>query len=90
MASSDRPYWRSENRGESFGGEPSMSQGLRWSFPRPGRVVLALLLANAGVFLLQVFFDQRPASTLTSLFAVTGEAFWQVWRYVTFQFLHAS
>lgn len=67
-----------------------MSQGLRWSFPRPGRVVLALLLANAGVFLLQVFFDQRPASTLTSLFAVTGEAFWQVWRYVTFQFLHAS
>ena len=90
MALDDRPYWRGANRGETFGGDAPVVQGPRWSFPRPGPMVLALLLANAGVFILQVFLDQGRQQTLTSLLAVTAESFWQVWRYLTFQFLHGS
>lgn len=90
MGMDDRPYWREENRNETFGDAAPVGQGLGWSFPRPGRVVMALMLANAAVFILQVFLDQGPHGPITSAFAVTAQSFWQVWRYLTFQFLHGS
>ncbi len=51
-----------------------------------------LLLVNLAVFVVQVLYaftarrgGQEP---LSSTLGVTAEGWWQVWRYLTFQFLH--
>lgn len=85
MGLGNRPYWRGD--GGSTGG---MSVGL----PRPGQVVTSLLIANVVVFVAQIFLDRRtpghPVGLMSGLFGVTVRQFWQVWRYVTFQFLHGD
>ena len=57
--------------------------------PKPGQVVKWLLIINVGVFIPQVILEHGP-STLTGqrMLGATVGGFWQVWRYVTFQFLH--
>jgi len=79
-----RPYMRQDGYGQGSGA---------FGLPRPTKVVKFLLIANIGVFLLQMLsraIFRRPGGVdpLSSAFGVTVGGFWQVWRYVTFQFLH--
>jgi len=59
-------------------------------FPRPGSAVKFLLVANIAVFFLQIIFQSFFKFNLSQLFGVVPEDWWQVWRYVTFQFLHGG
>ena len=90
MGLHDRPYWREPQRG-GLGGAGG---GMRLSLPRPGRPVKVLLILNLAVFVLQMFLD-RPRrygdpGLMSLWFGATVGGYWQVWRYVTFQFLHAD
>ncbi|MFB3891002.1 MAG: rhomboid family intramembrane serine protease [Phycisphaerae bacterium] len=90
MGLHDRRYWRGDDGRDGSGGGTTVSLGL----PRPGRAVGGLLIANFIVFLLQMFMD-RPsaefrAGTMSAWFGVTVGSFYEVWRYLTFQFLHAD
>lgn len=93
MGLHDRPYWRDDfdrGGGKGFG---KIFVGM----PKPTSVVKWLLLANIAVFVLQIFFD-RPVATasgiraghMTQWLGVTGAEWWQLWRYVTFQFQHGG
>jgi membrane associated rhomboid family serine protease len=60
--------------------------------PRPSRAVKFFLLVNFGVFFFQLLsagmLRSRGVDPLASVFGVTVGGFWQIWRYLTFQFLH--
>jgi membrane associated rhomboid family serine protease len=77
--------------GESGGGTMG---GLTIGMPKPGHVVKYLLILNAVVFVLQLFVDRPrqgwPYGMLSGNLGVTVAAWWQIWRYITFQFLHAD
>jgi len=77
----DRPYYRQQQPGGfGHGGLPS------FGLPRPTQMIKYLLIANVVVFFLQLIFRGR----LELAFAATGARPWQLWRLVTFQFLHAG
>ena len=81
MGLHDRPYWREDfDRGGQRAGR--VFAGM----PRPTSAVKWLLIANIAVFVLQLI----PGHIMTAIFAVVPPAWWQLWRYVTFQFLHAG
>jgi len=90
MGLNDRPYWREEQPAGPMGGMGRVQVGM----PKPGRAVKALLMMNIAVFIIQAFLDQPspryPAGPLSSQLGVTVGGVWQFWRYITFQFLHAS
>ena len=82
----NRPYMR-ENGHRQGGG--SYTFGL----PKPPKVVRFLLIANLAVFVLQIASQAMHRrgvgfDPISSVFGVTVGGFWQVWRYITFQFLH--
>lgn len=81
MGLHNRPYMRDDfnsgggrSLGSVFGGMPRPKQAVKW-----------LLIANVAVF-----FLQQILLGLTSATAVIPSAWWQVWRYLTFQFLHGG
>ena len=90
MGIHDRPYMTG-GEGGGYGGGGRTGGGLMVGMPRAGRAVKALLLINVVVFVLQMILDQPrqgyPAGLLSAWFGATPAAFWQLWRYVTFQFL---
>jgi len=78
----DRPYARHDFDRQP----PRQFGGMTMGLPRPGRVVKYLLIVNVAVFFLQIFFGDLLVAGL----AVVPAWWWQVWRYVTFQFLHGD
>lgn len=95
MGLHDRPYWQDGDAGSGSGpgsGQAPRGGGLMVGMPRAGRAVKTLLLINVVVFVLQMLLDQAragyPFGMISAWFGATPAAFWQVWRYVTFQFLH--
>ena len=87
MGLHDRPYWRDEGRtggGAGGGGFGGMTVGL----PRPTPAVKYLLIINLTVFVLQLILQFVLRVPVSSIFGATVADFWQVWRYLTFQFLH--
>jgi membrane associated rhomboid family serine protease len=84
----NRPYMRGSQYDQGGGGGLGSGLGL----PKPTKVVKYLLIANLAVFVLQllgrVVFKRAGADPLSTVFGVTVGGFWQVWRYLTFQFLH--
>jgi len=85
----DRPYWR-DDAGYPSGGGGGIMRGMGIGMPKPGKVVKWLLIINGGMFLLQLIFDLGMSVSLSKIFGVTVKDFWQVWRYMTFQFLHST
>ncbi len=82
--------------GTGYGGQSGggLMSGLTIGMPKPGQVVKYLLIINAAVYVLQLFLD-RPGGgwrygMLSDNLGVTVAAWWQIWRYFTFQFLHAD
>ena len=59
------------------------------AFPKPGIVVKWLLIGNIGAFVLQMIASTAGID-LADYFGAGGWAWWQVWRYLTFQFLHGG
>jgi membrane associated rhomboid family serine protease len=58
-----------------------------WGMPRPGRAVATLLLVNLAAFVVQHIV---LADRATAWLAVVPARWWELWRYLTFQFLHAD
>jgi membrane associated rhomboid family serine protease len=65
----------------------SLAEGMTIGMPKATTAVKWLLAINFAVFVMQLF---DRAGALTYNLGVTVGAFWQIWRYVTFQFLHAD
>ena len=85
MGFQERPYYR-ENQPYRGGGMP------HFHLPKLTPVVKWLLIINVGAFILQII-GQRQASGLMApfverWFALLSDTPFQVWRLVTFQFLH--
>jgi len=74
----DRQYWQ----------EPGPTGGVFAGLPRPSSAVKLLLLANIAVFAAQLLLPILLRVDLAGSLGVTVGAFWQLWRYVSFQFLH--
>ncbi len=83
----DRPYMQKDYN-------PPTGGGITFGMPKPSRAVKYLLIINLVVFVVQIFLDRPrvgwPAGIISGLFGVTVGDFWQVWQYVTCQFLHAD
>jgi len=93
MGIHDRPYWKEQPAGGG-GGYGGGGGQMRLAFPRPTSAVKVLLIVNIVVFVLQLFADRptvrHPAGVMTQWLGISVGTFWQVWRYLTFQFLHAD
>ena len=76
-------HYTDSNQGPSGGG-----RGIMFGMPRPGAMVKRLLIINCVVFVVQMFSDR--SGEVSMLFGASAAGWWQVWRYVTFQFLHAD
>ncbi len=79
----DRPYAHYE-----YDSGPPGRGGIFRGMPRPGKVVKWLLILNIGAFFLEAIPSVRDFLLLW--FTVIPVYWWQLWRYVTFQFLHAG
>jgi len=93
MGLDDRRYGQSGRGGDMFGGRGGGGGGMGMSMPKLTPAVKVLLIINVAVYVLQLFFDQPSrfnVGQMSAYFGVTVNSFWQLWRYVTFQFLHAT
>ncbi len=86
MGMESRTYWRGGGGGGYGGGGLGM--------PKPQKGVGTLLIINFGVFVLQAITRDvgNPAGygRITDLFGAIASDWWQVWRLITFQFLHGG
>jgi len=86
MGLHDRPYMQDD---ASFtGGGGGMMRGISAGLPKPSKAVKWLLIINGVAFVLQLVFDLGFSIRLSDWLGATAGGFWQVWRYLTFQFLH--
>jgi membrane associated rhomboid family serine protease len=82
MTFQDRQYYN-ENQSSSFRGPGG---GMSFGLPRLTPAVKYLLIANIVIFILQSIYEGK----LEPLFCATAFHPWQIWRLLTFQFLHAG
>jgi len=81
----DRPYWR---EGQDAEGAGEFARGFTVGMPRLTKAVKYLLIVNVAVFIAQLVLLAANLD-LSRAFGATVWGWWQVWRYVTFQFLHS-
>ncbi len=88
----NRTYWKTQQGGYRETGYSS--SGLTYGLPRPSTAVKVLLIVNIAVFIVQMLLGKNRGAydlpLMNSLLGVTVSGWWQVWRYITFQFLHAD
>ncbi len=63
--------------------------GIGVGMPKPGPAIRWLLIINISVFLCQLIFE-TAGFKISDFFGATLGGWWQLWRYITFQFLHAD
>ena len=85
MGLHDRPYMRDDAAPMGGGG---LMRGMSVGLPKISRVVKWLLIINAAAFVLQLVFEKNFNIPVSGWFGATVGGFWQIWRYLTFQFLH--
>lgn len=81
----DRDYTQA-NFQSQFHNAPQM----RMTFPQITPVVKWLLIINFTVFFVQILGANRPLVTWFSVFPVSLWTTLQIWRFVTYQFLHGG
>ena len=82
MGFQDRPYY---HEGQQYG--PNRPGGMAGSgMPRMTPAVKYLLIINVAVFIMQSFGN----GAIEGVFAATTAEPFQIWRLITFQFLHAD
>ncbi len=84
MSWRDRPYSSGEYGG--YGG------GMGLGFLRPTPVVLGIIVACFAIFVFAAFSQslERAAYEAGALFLPPVKPAWQVWRFVTYQYLHGG
>ena len=84
MSWRDRPY----SGGGEYGGYGGMGLGLL----RPTPAVLGIIIACFVVYLLAAFSRSVAvaATDYGALIPPPGRPIWQVWRFVTYQYLHGG
>lgn len=86
MALDDRSYWRED----SEGGYPADGRArLRLGLPKPTRGVIALIVLCLAVFIVESF-SLRIRFALEESLALWADRMAQLWRLISFQFLHAD
>lgn len=85
MSLNNRPYWRDGGDGNDAAGGRVLRPGL----PRPTRGVVALMIACFALFLTGTF-SRAAEGSLMGAMALLSDRMAQVWRLVTFQFLHGG
>ena len=92
MSFQDRHY-----RGQpgQYGPPGGGAGGLRFGLPKPTRVVKYLLIINTVIFVIQLIFRNQAQSgradfSIEQWFAAVSWHPWEIWRLVTFQFLHGD
>jgi len=66
----------------------SGTRGMGLVFPKPGPAVKWIMIICGAVWFVQLI-TQNSGSPLSVSFGARAEDWWQVWRYITFQFLHS-
>lgn len=92
MGFNDRSYLRGGGSGGGGNGG-GFGRQITVGMEKPPQAVKMLLMINLGVFVLQMLLgksSEHPRGVLSAYFGATAEAWWQLWRYVTFQFLHST
>lgn len=85
MGFQDRPYYREpQPSGPGGFGRPT------FSLPRLTPMVKYLLIANFAIYILQIIGWRRETAFIEEWFAAVSWKPWQIWRLITFQFLHAG
>ena len=82
----DRPYMRDDQQG-FYGSGPGGH--MRLALPKPTRLVLGLMIACALVFFLTLL-SGRSNSPLYRWLSLRAVRSYQLWRFVTFQFVHGD
>ncbi len=77
------------HQGGGPGGGAVFRSGIGVGLPKPGPAIKWLLIINIAVFLCQQIFE-AGGFHLSAYFGATLGGFWQLWRYITFQFLHGD
>ena len=88
MGLGNRTYWRDDQ--SSAWDRPSRGSSIFGGMPKPGHVVKYLLIANLVVFVCQLIFQAVTKVSASFYLGASVAAWWQIWRYVTFQFLHST
>ena len=83
MGFQERPYYR-DNQPQRGGGMPG------FHLPALTSVVKGLLIINVAVFILQIIGRRGETYFVEQWFALLSERPWEVWRLLTFQFLHGG
>lgn len=86
MGLDDRPYAREESTFSAGYGARGRGGNFLGGMPRPGQVVKTLLMLNGIMYIAQLF----GSGLVERFLAADSAAWWQVWRYVSFQFLHST
>lgn len=88
MVFQDRPYYREQPSYGPGGGQP------RFGLPRLTPMVKYLLIVNCAVFILQLIYRKQALPgeipTIEKWFAAINGHSLEIWRVITFQFLHGS
>ena len=71
------------------GGGAVYRSGIGVGLPKPGPAIRWLLIINISGFICQLIFE-AGGFHLSAYFGATLGGFWQLWRYITFQFLHGD
>jgi len=86
----DRDYYRTQSDGYrgGFGGFSG------FGLPRPTRLVTWLLIGNVAAFVLTAICgplnNSNPLYVAGSLKSIRSDVAWELWRFVTYQFLHGG
>lgn len=81
----DRQYTQ-----DGYGSNASMGGSMGFGFPPLTRTVKILMMINGAVFLLQLFGADSMLVSFFSVWPRTIGMTLQVWRFVTYQFLHGG
>jgi len=81
MSWQERDYYRADSGG---GGMPGIG------FPKPTPLVTKLLIANVVFFVLTAIARPERIYSIGALLGVESGNTWQIWRLITYQFLHGG
>ena len=62
---------------------------MRIGMPRPSPVILRIMILCGAIWLAQIIIVMAKGN-LSIFFGATTKDWWQIWRYLTFQFLHST
>ena len=92
MGLGDRTYWKDDqgSGGYGGGGGGGMNMSPRLNLPKPTPVVKWLMISCAVIFVIQIFFNADLRWEVFFRAGVLRPRYYEIWRLLTFQFIHGS